>query len=279
MMLTMYATQKGMQDQQAAQSENSTAMGDAFDDSMNDDSFYLPPEVFDNADFKRGIKNFVSPDGKSVRFIIEHDGDPATPPDYKFATLFYPEAAGEYINVDQRLAPRRGWGGNVVLRGGLAGAGSDTTFVQAYVHARWFKGLGKDSRLLVRGELGHTFSGDLDLLPPTLRFHAGGDRSIRGYGWREVGPRIGAAGDEFPVGARNVVTGSIEYERYFNGPWGMAVFVDSGSAFDSDPEWRTGVGVGLRWRSPVGPLRVDIAHGLDHPDSPLQITLNFGADL
>ena len=46
---------------------------------MNDDSFYLPPEVFDNADFKRGMKNFISPDGKSVRFIIEHDGDPATP--------------------------------------------------------------------------------------------------------------------------------------------------------------------------------------------------------
>ena len=79
MMLTMYATQKGMQDQQAAQQENSSAMGDAFDESMNDDSFYLPPEVFDNADFKRGMDNFISPDGKSVRFIIEHDGDPATP--------------------------------------------------------------------------------------------------------------------------------------------------------------------------------------------------------
>jgi uncharacterized membrane protein YdfJ with MMPL/SSD domain len=69
----------GMQDQMAAQQENSSAMGDAFDDSMNDDSFYLPPEVFENEDFKRGIKNFISPDGKSVRFIIEHDGDPATP--------------------------------------------------------------------------------------------------------------------------------------------------------------------------------------------------------
>ena len=53
-------------------------MGDAFDNSMNDDTFYLPPEVFDNADFKRGMKNFISPDGKSVRFIISHEGDPAT---------------------------------------------------------------------------------------------------------------------------------------------------------------------------------------------------------
>ncbi|MGZ5392791.1 MAG: MMPL/RND family transporter, partial [Mycobacterium sp.] len=79
MMLTMYATQKGMQDQMAAMQDNSSAMGEAFDASMNDDSFYLPPEVFDNADFKKGMENFISPDGKSVRFIIAHDGDPMTP--------------------------------------------------------------------------------------------------------------------------------------------------------------------------------------------------------
>jgi putative drug exporter of the RND superfamily len=78
MMLTMYQTQKGQQDQQAAASENQSAMGEAFDDARNDDSFYLPPEVFTNKDFQRGIKNFISPDGKSVRFIISHDGDPAT---------------------------------------------------------------------------------------------------------------------------------------------------------------------------------------------------------
>jgi putative drug exporter of the RND superfamily len=79
MMLTMYQSQKGMQDQMAALQENSTAMGQAFDASKNDDSFYLPPEVFDNPDFKRGMKMFVSPDGKAVRFIISHEGDPATP--------------------------------------------------------------------------------------------------------------------------------------------------------------------------------------------------------
>jgi putative drug exporter of the RND superfamily len=79
MMLNMYSTQKGMQDQMSAMQENSSAMGEAFDASMNDDSFYLPPEVFDNAEFKKGMENFISPDGKSVRFIISHDGDPMTP--------------------------------------------------------------------------------------------------------------------------------------------------------------------------------------------------------
>jgi len=77
--LTMYQSQKSQQDQSKAMQENQTAMGQAFDTSKNDDSFYLPPEVFDNADFKRGLKMFVSPDGKSVRFIISHEGDPATP--------------------------------------------------------------------------------------------------------------------------------------------------------------------------------------------------------
>ncbi|MBX7435308.1 MMPL family transporter [Mycobacterium sp. Y57] len=79
MMLTMYQSQKGMQDQMAAMSEDADAMGEAFDDSMNDDSFYLPPEIFENADFQRGLEQFLSPDGHAVRFIISHEGDPLSP--------------------------------------------------------------------------------------------------------------------------------------------------------------------------------------------------------
>ncbi|MBU9762372.1 MMPL family transporter [Mycobacterium sp. TNTM28] len=79
MMLTMQATQGGMQDQMAAMQDNSTAMGQAFDKAKNDDSFYLPPETFENPDFKRGMKMFLSPDGHAVRFIISHEGDPMSP--------------------------------------------------------------------------------------------------------------------------------------------------------------------------------------------------------
>jgi hypothetical protein len=79
MMLSMHSTMAGMQDQGAAMQSKGNAMGQAFDTSKNDDSFYLPPEVFDNPDFKRGMNMFISPDGKSVRFIISHLGDPATP--------------------------------------------------------------------------------------------------------------------------------------------------------------------------------------------------------
>ena len=78
-MLTMQSTMGGLQDQQQAMQDNANAMGQAFDASKNDDSFYLPPEVFENEEFKRGMKMFISPDGKSVRFIIAHENDPATP--------------------------------------------------------------------------------------------------------------------------------------------------------------------------------------------------------
>jgi len=76
MMLRMHASQGGLQDQQAAMTENQSAMGDAFNDSWNDDTFYLPPEIFDNEDFKKGMENFISPNGHAVRMIVQHEGDP-----------------------------------------------------------------------------------------------------------------------------------------------------------------------------------------------------------
>lgn len=78
MMLNQYQAQKAQQDQTMAMQHNATAMGDAFDAAKNDDSFYLPPEAFDTADFRRGIKLFLSPDGHAVRFTIIHQGDPLT---------------------------------------------------------------------------------------------------------------------------------------------------------------------------------------------------------
>lgn len=79
MMLTMHSSMSSLYDQMDVMSQNSTAMGQAFDAAHNDDSFYIPPEVFDNPDFKRGLKMFLSPDGHAARFIISHEGDPATP--------------------------------------------------------------------------------------------------------------------------------------------------------------------------------------------------------
>ncbi len=77
--MTNYATTSGINDQTEAALQNSTALGQAYDASKTDDSFYLPPEAFTNPEFQRGLKLFLSPDGKAARMIITHDGDPATP--------------------------------------------------------------------------------------------------------------------------------------------------------------------------------------------------------
>lgn len=200
--------------------------------------------------------------------------------EFRFASFLFPALQAEYIDVDDRMAPRRGMGASLVLRGGKGGNSGDASFAQLYLSAQWFHGFDADSRLIARGELGHTFTEDVLNLPPSLRFYAGGDRSVRGYGWHEIGPRIKTSGSDYFTGAPNLLTASLEYERYFNGPWGAAVFVDTGSAFEGRrPDLHTGVGIGLRWRSPVGPVRIDIAHGLNAPDSPITLHLNIGADL
>ena len=78
MMLTMHSTMSGIFGQMDEMSDNATAMGKAFDAAKNDDSFYLPPEVFQNKDFKRVMKIFLSPDGKAARLLISQRGDPAS---------------------------------------------------------------------------------------------------------------------------------------------------------------------------------------------------------
>lgn len=196
---------------------------------------------------------------------------------YRYATFTYPSFKVDYLNAPVASNRPDRLAGSLLLRGGVQGVGSDANFAQFHLRARWSQQYKTNSALIVRGEYGHTFTDALVDMPPSLRFFAGGDNSIRGYAWREVGPRNG----DYALGAKNVLTASVEYEYYLGGgPWGGAVFVDTGSAFDGTrPDLSTGVGIGLRWRSPVGPVRLDIGHGLNDPDSQFQIYLNIGTSL
>ncbi|WDS35322.1 outer membrane protein assembly factor [Pseudoxanthomonas sp.] len=213
--------------------------------------------------------------------LTDDDGDGAErAAPYRYATYVYPQLEAKYVNVDDRLFPRSGISATATLRGGLEGAGSDTNFGQIQLIGRWYKGFGLNDRLLVRGEVGQTSVASQDALPPSLRFYAGGDNSIRGYQYREVGPRVKTEGGEYSVGGNKLITGSVEYEHYYKGgPFGGAVFVDSGSAYNDSPDFKTGVGFGVRYKSPIGPVRIDIAHGLNDPDSIVQLYLSIGANL
>jgi translocation and assembly module TamA len=199
------------------------------------------------------------------------------------STILYPEAGLTRKNADDPLFVRRGYSLSLVGRAAAEGLVSDTDFVQLRADAKWIRGIGWRQRVILRGTLGTSLVGDFDALPPPLRFFAGGDRSIRGYGYQAVGPRV-VVSDKFDplvIGGRNLIVASAEYEYYFRRKWGIATFVDAGDAFSgSGFALKTGVGLGLRWRSPVGMVRVDVGVpvGDRYNDSP-QLHLVIGPDL
>ncbi len=194
------------------------------------------------------------------------------------STLVYPELS---LVKKQGANPdfvRRGWLLSLTARGTVGTVLSDTRFSQVLADARWIHAFGRSNRLVLRGSAGATVVGDFSLLPPQLRFFAGGDQSVRGYGYQAIGPRNSY---DRVIGGRNLLVGSVTAEHYFTRNWGMAAFVDAGNAFNgTDYRPRVGTGLGLRWRSPVGMIRVDVGVPVhdDHAHG-VQLHLWIGPDL
>ena len=209
--------------------------------------------------------------------------DAVSSDDYRYSTLVFPSLWAKWVRTDDLLYPRRAMGVTLEARGGGTALGSDIDFLQMRAQGHWIRGIGRRDRLLLRAEAGATVSSDFAQFPPSLRFYAGGDRSVRGYGYREIGQYTeDASGNRYVFGGKHLLMASVEVERMFTAEWGGAVFVDAGDAFDSSDslEWEVGVGFGVRWRSPVGPVRVDIARGLgDAAQSSLRLHFNIGPDL
>ena len=209
--------------------------------------------------------------------------DAATGADVSYSTLVYPSLWAKWGEADDPLYPRRARGVTLELSGGHSSFGSDIDFLQLRAEGRWVRQVGRRNRVLLRAEAGTTISDEFPSFPPSLRFYAGGDRSVRGYGYKEIGQYLeDPAGERYVFGGKHLVVASAEFERMFNRTWGMAVFVDAGDAFDSRAsfDWEVGAGVGLRWRSPVGPVRIDVAHGFgDAARQSVRLHLNIGPDL
>ncbi|MGY4876710.1 autotransporter assembly complex protein TamA [Vreelandella aquamarina] len=143
--------------------------------------------------------------------------------------------------------------------------GSDAQFLRLTGNTQWIRMLGTDNRFVGRLGLGAIETDDFSLIPPSLRFFAGGDQSVRGYSYDSLSPRNAKGRLR---GGQQLLTSSVEYQRRVTGNWWGATFVDTGDAFDN---WaptglKTGAGLGVRWVSPVGPIRLDVAHPFDHED-------------
>lgn len=214
-----------------------------------------------------------------TRYIDLTDDDFEVGDQRGHATLLVPGISWSRTEVDDRLDPSRGWRANLDVRGAVEPVLSDASLFRVHLTADWLRRFSWGGRVLTRGEAGALVSSDFDQMPPSQRFFAGGDLSVRGYSYRELGPRDSSSD---AIGGRYVLTGSFEYEHPIKGAFSGAMFVDAGNVSDepSFPEgFGVGVGLGVRWRSPVGPVRLDVAHPLNMSDDVVQIHFRLGPDL
>jgi translocation and assembly module TamA len=193
------------------------------------------------------------------------------------SNLLIPSYRVNRTRSDDFLYPRNGYRIDLLLQGAYEDVGSSLTFLQTRANMKWIHGLGA-GRLILRGDAGLTASESVEELPTSLRFFAGGDTSVRGFGFQRLGP---TDAEGRMIGGRHLLVNSVEYDHPLGDrPWSVAVFADIGNAFDQfdDYELKVGAGIGLRWRSPVGPLRLDLAHAPDSTDD-FRIHFTMGPDL
>jgi len=178
------------------------------------------------------------------------------------SSLLMPGLSYALLRSDSQLDPSHGYRIQLDLAGALQGALSDTDLLHGNVQLKGLTTLGGRHRFLGRVQFGGTEARGFANVPPSLRFFAGGDQSVRGYDYQTLSPR-NRSGDR--VGGRYLFTSSVEYQYGFAERWRLATFVDQGNSFNSLnlPSLKSAVGLGLRWVSPVGPLRLDLAHALD----------------
>ncbi|HKI05623.1 MAG TPA: autotransporter assembly complex family protein [Thermoanaerobaculia bacterium] len=197
--------------------------------------------------------------------------------DNGISNLLVPGASWERVQADDRIYTTNGYRLRLSIQGAEGSVLSDSSFVQGNVQAKAIRTLGERNRLIGRAEVGYTATDEFRELPPRFRFFAGGDQSVRGFAYQALG-REDEAGNI--IGGESLMVASLEYELRFLEKWGAAVFYDTGSASESfGGVLARGAGVGVRWRSPIGPIRADVAWGLSEEGRPIRFHLNIGPDL
>jgi translocation and assembly module TamA len=192
--------------------------------------------------------------------------------------LLMPGVRFTSIQYDNIIRPTRGFNYRIELRGTHEALGSDTGFIQGMSYGELLLPLPARLTLLVRAQAATTWQDDPARdLPVSVRFFAGGDRSVRGYTYQSLGPRDDSGK---VVGGRSLLVGNVELERAIGQTWGVAAFYDAGNAFNSlsNIDAAQGAGIGVRYYSPFGPIRLDLARqiGVSEPNWHIHLTVGIG---
>ncbi|WP_312816973.1 autotransporter assembly complex family protein [Pseudomonas sp.] len=198
--------------------------------------------------------------------------------DSGLSNLLMPGVSFSYLRSDNRIDPHNGYRLQFDTQVAKEGLVSDTNLLHGNVLLKGLTTLGHNHRFLGRVQFGGSATnGYKNNIPPSLRFFAGGDQSVRGYDYQTLSPK-NSDGDR--IGGRYLVAGSVEYQYSLAEKWRVATFIDQGNAFNTLelPSLKTGVGFGVRWVSPVGPLRLDLAKALDD-DGGIRLHFSMGPEL
>ncbi|CAI8701778.1 translocation and assembly module TamA [Pseudomonas sp. IT-P176] len=197
--------------------------------------------------------------------------------DSGISNLLMPGVSYSYLRSDNRIDPHNGYRLQFDSKVAKEGLGSDNNLLYGTALAKGLTTVLDNHRFLARAQIGGSATNGYKSIPPSLRFFAGGDQSVRGYDYQSLSPE-NSDGDR--VGGRYMVSGSLEYQYSVAEKWRVATFVDQGNSFNDFelPNLKTGVGMGVRWVSPVGPIRLDLAHALDDPGG-IRLHFSMGPEL
>jgi len=229
-------------------------------------------------------KKFISASHSQLRgkwqktFFIKYEVEKFTiGSDSDESTLVMPGLNWTHIRANNRLNTTFGNRFVIEVQGGAETLGSSSSFLQGRLGAKFIRKLFNIGRIILRGDIGYSDVKEFSELPPSVRYFAGGDQSVRGYGFNTLGP---VNDDGVVVGGRHLLVGSIEFEFRYNDNWATAIFYDAGNAMDDfGEELKRGTGAGIRYKSIIGLFRVDAASALSKPGHPWRFHLSIGVDI
>ncbi|WP_200019797.1 autotransporter assembly complex protein TamA [Cobetia sp. cqz5-12] len=191
--------------------------------------------------------------------------------------LLYPGVSWNRTRTRPKTFPMWGDRQQLTFEYGDQMWGSDVTFLRSQFNTNWIRSIGDNHRFVARMGVGHVDTDNFDDMPPSMRFFTGGDNSVRGYSYETLAPEDDDGDLE---GGSSLLTSSLEYDYRLTGDWWGATFYDAGNAFNGWDalELKTAAGMGIRWISPVGPIRLDIAHPFDDEDNDYRIHFSIGPE-
>lgn len=183
------------------------------------------------------------------------------------------------VDSDKRVNPTKGFRQIYKIEVGSDALLSDANMAILNAGWRFIYSLGEnnDHQFVGRSDLGYIVTEDFNKIPYNLRYFAGGDQSIRGFDYKSLTPEV----DGYKIGGQALAVGSLEYNYQFKDGWRAALFSDFGNAYDKDFSNNTeySVGVGIRWASPIGALRIDVASGISDENHPIRVHFFIGSPL